>query len=95
MWQAETAVGPTADRSQDELRPVRMFVSLLSGALANDQTYAEEDNGVGTRPGQYQTVTPFGVSVEGRPVSNLQNAAVTMPIGLIALGVAAFFFLKK
>lgn len=86
---------PSAIQQQDEMRPARMFVSLLSGALGIDQTLADSDNGVSSRPGQYQTVTPYGVSVEGRPVSNLQNAAVTLPFGLILLAGIAFMVLKK
>lgn len=84
-----------AIQRQDEARPERMFVSLLAGALGVDQTMAGEDNGVQSRPGQYQTVTPYGVSVEGRPVSNLQSAVVSLPLGLIALAAVVFMVLKK
>lgn len=82
-------------QQQDEARPARMFVSLLAGALGVDQTMAGEDNGVQTRTGQYQTVTPYGVSVEGRPVSNLQSAVISMPLGLILMAGIAFMVLKK
>lgn len=85
----------SAIQQQDEMRPARMFVSLLSGALGIEQTVAETDNGVSTRTGQYQTVSPYGVSVEGRPVSNIQSAAVTLPFGLILLAGIAFLVLKK
>lgn len=80
---------------QDELRPLRMFVGAISAALGTDQTYAETDNNVSSRPGQYQSVSPYGVSVEGRPVSNIQSAAVTLPFGLILLAGIAFMVLKK
>lgn len=85
----------SAIQQQDDLRPVRMFVNLVSGALGIEQTIAETDNGVGTRSGQYQTVSPYGVSVEGRPVSNLQTAAITLPFSLILLAGIGFLVLKK
>ena len=85
----------SAIQTQDEQRPARMFVSLLSGILGVDQMTSGEDNQIATPTGQYQSVTPYGVSVEGRPVSNLQSAAVTLPIGLIVIAAVVFMVLKK
>lgn len=95
MYLSNSQADALATQQQDDARPARMFVSMLAGALGVDQTMAGEDNSVDQRAGQYQTVTPYGVSVEGRPVSNLQSAAVTMPLGLIVLGAVVFMVLKK
>lgn len=85
--------------AQDSLRPIRNFVSLLSGAV-NDQTWAGEDAYAVNTPGRVQVQGPNGVAVEGKPVIVATAAPAAGPFGLkpvelaLLLGVAAWFVLK-
>lgn len=90
-------VDTAAIAKADSDRTERQFLSFLSGVVGgnSEQSVAGEDGISQNLPGQYQAVSPFGVAVEGRPVSNLQSATVTMPIVLILLAGAAFFLLHK
>ena len=80
-----------ADRDRTALQ----FVSFLNGAFGPDQSYANQDNGAVNYPNQFETVSPYGVSREGLPISNRQPAQISSgALLLIALGVA-FFVLNK
>lgn len=79
--------------AQDGQRTQRQFISLLGGVFGLDQSLASQDGYAVNQPGQYQTVTPFGVAVEGRPISNQQSVTFTLPLLLLA-GLAAFLILK-
>ena len=73
--------------AQDKQRTQRSFISLLSGALGVDQSYAEQDYYARNPPGQYTTVSPYGVSVEGLPLSNQQaGIRLTLPVLLLIAG---------
>lgn len=52
---------------QDDLRVVRAFVGALNGYLG-DQSYARQDGYSANVPGQFMTIGPQGVAVEGTPV---------------------------
>ena len=83
-------------RRQDELRPLRQFMSLMGG-LTGDQTYAGMDTYPVNPTGQFTTVGPYGSRVEGQPIVTYSpTAGVTMaPVLLLAgLAVAAFVLLK-
>ncbi|WP_341904022.1 hypothetical protein [Polaromonas sp. YR568] len=84
--------------AQDRQRTQRSFISLLSGALGvPEQSYANEDSYAINRPGQYTTITPYGQSVEGQPISNLQNfmgLGMSLPM-LLLIGGVAYLALKK
>ena len=79
--------------AQDSQRTQRQFISLLGGVFGVDQSPASQDGYAVNAPGQYQTVTPYGVAVEGRPISNQQAVTFTVPMLLLA-GLAAFLILK-
>jgi hypothetical protein len=79
---------------QDAQRPARLFLSFLQSATGNDQSLSGADGVAVNNPGQYTTVTPYGVSVEGRPISNLQNATLSMPLALVAVGVVLLLVWK-
>lgn len=83
-------------RRQDELRPYRQFLSLVSG-ITGEQTYSGADQ-VGYNPtGQFVSTGPYGAAVEGQPIITYSpNSGVTMApvVMLIALGVAAFVLMK-
>ena len=83
-------------RRQDELRPYRQFMSLVSG-LTGDQTYSGADQTGANPTGQFVSVGPYGTSVEGQPIVTYSpNSGVTMApvVLLIGLGVAAILLLK-
>lgn len=80
--------------AQDALRPLRNFVSLLSGA-AGDQTYAETDSVAASFPAQSFVQGPNGVSIEGKPVTVAPPGgkregvpAWLLLVGLVGLGWA-------
>lgn len=79
---------------QDQLRPVRQFISLLSG-FTGDQNYANEDLYAVNTPGQFYVTTPAGTSVEGKPVSNGPGGGLQLSPGLIALGLVAAYLILK
>lgn len=73
-------------QAQDNLRPVRNFVSLLAGAV-NDQSWAGQDGYAVNMPGQVQVQGPNGVAVEGKPYVIASPAqAPGFPPLLLALG---------
>lgn len=79
---------------QDQQRSVRQFISFLTSASGADQTLAGQDSIAVNQPNQYQTVTPFGVSTEGKPVSNQQGTVtLTLPM-LLLIGAIAFLVMK-
>jgi len=93
---ADQTVDPVA--VQDSLRPVRLFVGTLAGALQGaDQSLAGLDGYAYNSPYRYQTVTPYGVAVEGAPVAATANGGlyVSPMLILIGIGAAAAFLLKK
>ena len=91
-------VDPKQVAQADSDRTALQFVNFLSGVVTGDQSIAGEDSTAVNNPGQYQTVTPYGVAVEGRPVSNLQSATLNLPpipLSLLVMAAAAFVLLKK
>lgn len=82
-------------RQQDELRPVRQFLSLVSG-LTSDQTYGDADYAGVNQPGQFSNYGPYGQAVEGQPIMTYSTAGGTSfpPIVWIGLGIAAYLMLK-
>lgn len=88
-------------QAQDELRPFRMFVGALNGAVMGslDQSYAGYDGGAWNTPYRYQTVGPYGVSVEGAgmPIAATQGGGlyVSPMVVLLGLGAAAVLLLKR
>lgn len=83
---------------QDKQRTARSFISFLGGALGvQDQSWAGEDAYAVNRPGQFTTISPYGQSVEGLPISNQQNVlglGLSLPM-LLLLGGIAYIALKK
>lgn len=86
-----------ATENFDQVNTLRGFVGVLNGYLGNDQSTAGYDAYPVNRPGVYQTIGPYGVAVEGAPVSTLQNGAVVVSPGLVLmlLGAAAVFIWKS
>jgi len=84
-------------RSQDDLRPFRMFVGALQGALTADQSLYGADPYAFNVPGRYQVIGPTGVGMEGRPFSTTNNGGlyISPAMVLMALGAAAYFVLSK
>ena len=78
----------TAAVQQDALRPVRNFVSLLSGAVG-DQTFAETDGMVYGPTGQFGVQGPNGVSIEGKPVM----VATTAPPAGVGGGIQPLYII--
>ena len=76
--------------AQDALRPLRNFVSLLSGA-AGEQTWAEADAYAVNPPGQLYTQGPNGIAIEGKPitVAPASGQKQGIPPWLILAGVVA------
>ncbi|CAN7402100.1 hypothetical protein LJR129_002485 [Acidovorax sp. LjRoot129] len=84
--------------TQDRLRPLRMFVGAFSGALAGyDQAVQGQDGYSWSIPGQFQSIGPNGVAIEGRPVTISRNGGVFISpmVVLIGLGAAAVLLLRK
>lgn len=83
---------------QDKQRTARSFISFLGGALGvQDQSWAGEDAYAVNRPGQYTTISPYGESVVGLPVSNMQGGTLfglSLPM-LLLLGGVAYIAMKK
>jgi len=88
-------------QAQDELRPFRMFVGAINGALAGtvDQSWAGIDGYSGNAPYRYQTVGPYGTAVEGAgfPISATAGGGVYISpmLVMIAIGAAAMLLLKR
>ena len=88
------------ESQQDTLRTVRTFVGALAGGLAaygNDQSYAAYDAYSGNSPYRYQTISPYGVGVEGLPISATRSGGLVISPMLVifALGVGAVLLLKR
>lgn len=81
----------------DQVNTLRGFVGVMQGYLGSDQSLAGQDYYVSNRPGQYQTIGPYSVGVEGSPVSTMNNGAVVISPGLILMlmGAAAVFLWKS
>lgn len=82
---------------QDALRPLRMFVGALTGALAgSEQSAAGQDGFSWNLPGQYQSVGPFGYSIEGTPIAATQGGGLYFSpvVVMLAIGAAAVLLLK-
>nr|WP_315242867.1 hypothetical protein [uncultured Albidiferax sp.] len=77
----------------NQINTLRGFVGVLNGYLGSDQSLAQQDAWVGNNPGQYQTIGPYSVGIEGSPVSTMQNGAVVVSPGLVLMlmGAAAVF----
>ena len=87
---------PAMAAAQDDLRPVRMFVGALQGALAADQSIVGADAYAWNVPGQYQVIGPYGYSIEGRPISTTQGGGIVLSPALVMMGLgAAIFFLAS
>lgn len=83
---------------QDALRPLRMFVGALTGALSGaEQSYAGSDGYSWNLPGQYQSVGPFGYSVEGTPIAATRGGGlyISPMVVLLGIGAAAALLLKN
>ena len=87
----------TYTRTQDDLRPFRMFVGALQGALTADQSIYGTDPYAWNMPGRYQVIGPTGVALADRPIATTQNGGLYIPpaLALIGLGAAAYFALSK
>lgn len=82
---------------QDKQRTARSFISFLGGALGvQDQSWAGEDAYALNRPNQYTTISPYGQSVEGLPISNQQATVLGLSLPMLLLiGGIAYIALKK
>ncbi|GKT19556.1 hypothetical protein AVHY2522_22910 [Acidovorax sp. SUPP2522] len=88
----------TLEAQQDALRPIRMFVGGLTGVLMGyDQTYAGADGTSWNTPYRYQSVGPYGVAVEGAPISTTPGGGlyVSPMLVMLALGAAAVMVWKR
>ena len=79
----------TATQQQDEQRTARAFISFLSTAFGADQSTAGQDGDPHNLPRQYQTVGPYGTSIEGAPISTNQAGALVVSSSLLWLAAAA------
>lgn len=88
---------PQITSAQDDLRPFRMFVGAIQGAMAADQSIVGLDAYSWNVPGGYQVIGPTGVGVEGRPISTTRNGGLYISPGLVlmAMGAAAYFLMSK
>ncbi|HEX7742853.1 MAG TPA: hypothetical protein VF442_10555 [Sphingobium sp.] len=90
---------PAYDGSQgvsDNLTTLRQFVGGLAYALG-DQSYAGTD-GVAYNPsGQFQTVGPNSIAVEGKPFTVTRTGGVQLSSGMtmLLLGALAVLLLKR
>lgn len=83
-------------QAQDNLRPVRNFVSLLAGAV-NEQTWAGEDAYPVSVPGQVQVRGPNGYAVEGKPAviaGTAPGQAIHPGVLLVGLALLAYAVMK-
>lgn len=74
---------------QDQQRTGRMFVSFLASAMGVDQAMPGTDGQAYNTPSQYQVVTPYGVGVEGQPISSAQGLRLPVPLIVGALILVA------
>jgi len=84
--------------AQDALRPLRNFVSLLSGAT-QDQTSADSDAYALNMPGGFMAQGPNGIAVEGKPITLAPPGGKPDQSGLLWVGLAAaavyFLLIRK
>ena len=81
------------ERRQDELRPVRQFLSLVSG-ISGDQSYSGTDSMGVNAPGQFSTYGPYGQAVEGQPLMTYNSAAgMTLSPMVLLAGAAVVAYL--
>lgn len=88
------------ESQQDVLRTIRTFVGMAAGGLAAygaDQSYAGYDAYPANSPYRYQTISPYGVGVEGLPISATRGGGLVISpmIVMIALGAVAVLMLKR
>lgn len=84
-------------QQQDQLRTMRQFVSFFGGMTGQDQTLTGTDFAAVNAPGQFQSVGPHGIAVEGQPIMSYtsQGGLNLAPILVMAgLGLAAWFALR-
>ena len=95
MDQAANYIDPVI-AAQDQMRPVRQFLSLLSG-VAGEQSLNGTDAYAINTSGQFATYGPYGIATEGQPImAYAQNTGLTIaPVLLLAAAAAAAFFLLK
>lgn len=82
---------------QDAMRPLRMFIGALSGAMIGaDQSMAGQDGTSWNVPGQYQVLGPYSVSPEGRPIATTPGGGlyVSPMLVMLAIGAAAYALMK-
>lgn len=75
-------------QQQDQLRPVRQFISLLAGATG-DQTYSGQDGYAVNPSGQFLSQGPNGVVVEGQPIVKTAGGGLALSPAVVMLGVGA------
>jgi hypothetical protein len=85
---------------QDALRPLRMFVGALTGALQGaDQSNATADGMPWSVPSAYagyQVVGPYSYSMEGRPIATTPGGGLVVSpmLVMIAIGAAVVLLAK-
>lgn len=85
-----------AEAQQDALRPLRNFVTLLSGVVT-DQSWAKQDGYAYNPAYQYQTVGSTGNAIEGSTAYQtkaVQGAQVTITPMMLIFVVGAVLVLK-
>jgi hypothetical protein len=82
-------------QAQDSMRPLRLFVGALNGAL-NDQSYAGQDSAVYNPPNQFTVVGPYGTGVDGKPIAITRagGLVISPALMLVGLGVAVAMLWK-
>ena len=78
---------------QDALRPLRMFVGALTGAmLGADQSNATADAyayGIPSAYAGFQVVGPYSYSQEGRPIATTPGGGLVISPMLVMIGLGA------
>lgn len=86
----DTTTAQSIQAQQDALRPVRMFVGALTGALQGaDQSVSGQDPYAYNIPGQYQTVGPWGYAQEGTPIATTRNGGIVVSPMMVMLIIGA------
>lgn len=88
----------TITAQQDALRPLRMFVGAITGALYGaDQSVAGQDGYSYNPTYRYQSVGPYGTSVEGAPLATTAGGGIYISpmLVMIAIGAAAVMVMKR
>ena len=85
------------EAQQDALRPLRMFVGAIMGAVTADQTYAGQDGYSYNPARQYQVVSPYGVAVEGAPIAATRSGGlyISPMVVMLGIGAAAVLLMKN